>query len=93
MAEAQTLAEDLKAEFKEKIKAKNSQVQVLEIKVKELEEMLTDKERRINELKDELEEHLQRTPGGRSDDSTDVDPYALYNEKRKVNNLLSLKLI
>ena len=79
MEDAQTLAADLKDEFRTKLKEKRDQIQ-------KFEESLAIKEKRIIELQDEVDGLLQRTPT-RSDTSTEYDSHALVKEKKKVAKL------
>ena len=98
MEEAQQLAKDLKIEYKEKLQnmvqskdetvnPKIEKIKELEARNAELEEKLIEKENHNEVLKEEIERLLQNTPGSRSDDSTQMDPYALYNERKKVQKL------
>ena len=95
---ADQVEEQLKIEYKEKLQnmvqskdetvnPKIEKIKELEARNAELEEKLIEKENHNEVLKEEIERLLQNTPGSRSDDSTQMDPYALYNERKKVQKL------
>jgi len=79
MEDAQALADGLKEEYKTKLKDRKA-------KIIELEDQLKSKDIRIINLQNDMDEYLQRSPS-KSDTSTEMDSYALTNERRKVAKL------
>ena len=87
MEEAQNLANELKDEYKGKLKDKKDEFSKFDSQIADLKQEITNRDKKIEELKIELEQQLQR-PGGQSEDSSmEIDSYALTKERKKVARL------